>query len=98
MGALAAGEDAHGPRGPAVELVPGRAVAQQPGQLGDAGSFPPSGGVQIAAPPAWALWPFRMAQGYRRRYPDWPGYGVQGVRAGDEVVGQAISTQVSAPS
>jgi hypothetical protein len=52
----------------------------------------------IAATPTWALWPFRMAREYRRRYPDWPGYGVQGVRASAEVVGQAISTQVSAPS
>lgn len=29
----------------------------------------------IATPPTWALWPFRMARGCRRRYPDGPGYG-----------------------
>jgi len=32
------------------------------------------------------------------RYPDGPGYGVHGVRASDEAVGQVISTQVRAPS
>ena len=45
MRALAAGEDAHG-GGPAVELVGGRAFAQQPGQLGDVGFLHPAGAVR----------------------------------------------------
>jgi hypothetical protein len=61
----------------------------------------------ITTPPTWALWALRMARGVPSevsrgarlwKYPDGPGYGVQGVRASDEVVGQAMSPQVSAPS
>ena len=41
---LAAGEDPHRP-GPAIQLVPVRAFAPQPGQLGDVGFLDPAGAV-----------------------------------------------------
>lgn len=44
MRALAAGEDPHG-GGPAGQLVPGGAFAQQSGQLGDVGFLDPAAGV-----------------------------------------------------
>jgi hypothetical protein len=48
MRPLAAGEDAHR-GGPAVQVVPGGAVAQQPGQLGDMGFLDPAAAVRAAA-------------------------------------------------
>ena len=42
VGPLAAGEDPHR-RGPAFQLVAARALAQQPGQLGDVRFFDPAG-------------------------------------------------------
>jgi hypothetical protein len=48
VGALAAGEDAHG-CWPAVELVPGPPVAQQGGELGDVGFLDPALAVAAAA-------------------------------------------------
>ena len=51
LGPLAAGEDPHRP-GPAFQLVPVRAFAQQPGQLGDVRFLDPAGpvtAVRVAA-------------------------------------------------
>ena len=49
--AFAAGEDPHR-LGPALELVAGRAFAQQPGQLGDVCFLDPAGRVHAARVPA----------------------------------------------
>src|SRR5208282_4779061 len=51
---LAAGEDPHRLR-PAPELVAVRALAQQPGQLGDVRLFYPAGRVRAAEVPAGLL-------------------------------------------
>src|SRR5262249_3092719 len=71
VGALAAGEDTH--RGwPAGELVPGRALAQQPGQLSHMSFFHPAAtvgasaigaGVIGAALPHFAVWAYRDLPG-----------------------------------
>ena len=55
----------------------------------------PSGA--IATPPTWALWPFRWRAGAVASIPMGGVMVVQGVRASDKVVGQAMSTQMSAP-
>jgi hypothetical protein len=51
----------------------------------------------IATPPTWTLWPFRMAWGVPSEVSRWTRLWCAGVSASSEVVGQALSTQVSAP-
>ena len=54
MGPLAASEDPHR-LGPALRLVPARAFAQQPGQLGDVRFFDPAPVVPAVPVSAGAL-------------------------------------------